>query len=80
VRLDVKTNGRHYLLIEVEDSGPGINPDNQQRLFLPFVQLVRGGGTVRYRSGAYYRPPVGPVDGRRDQRRQSAWSGGAVPD
>ncbi|BBE51858.1 Autoinducer 2 sensor kinase/phosphatase LuxQ [Ferriphaselus amnicola] len=27
------------LMIEVEDSGPGIKPEDQQRIFLPFVQL-----------------------------------------
>ncbi len=27
------------LIIEVEDTGPGISPDNQARLFQPFVQL-----------------------------------------
>lgn len=28
------------LLIEVEDTGPGITPENQKRLFQPFVQLA----------------------------------------
>jgi PAS domain S-box-containing protein len=42
LRLDIKPHVRHHLLIEVEDSGPGISLQNQQRLFRPFVQLVRG--------------------------------------
>jgi PAS domain S-box-containing protein len=32
-----------HLLIEVEDSGPGISPDDQARLFKPFVQLAENG-------------------------------------
>jgi PAS domain S-box-containing protein len=42
VRLGVKDNARHHLLIEVEDSGPGIAPEDQTRLFEPFVQLTEG--------------------------------------
>ena len=39
IRLGVKQNARQQLLIEVEDTGPGIAPENQARLFEPFVQL-----------------------------------------
>ena len=39
LRLNIKQNARHHLLIEVEDSGPGIAPQDQARLFEPFVQL-----------------------------------------
>jgi PAS domain S-box-containing protein len=41
-RLAVKDNAQHHLLIEVEDSGPGISKDDQQRLFRPFEQLPSG--------------------------------------
>ncbi len=41
IRLRVKNNACTHLLIEVEDSGPGIAPDEQGRLFQPFVQLLR---------------------------------------
>jgi CheY-like chemotaxis protein len=41
IRLGVKANDRDHLCIEVEDSGPGINPDDHKRVFQPFVQLVR---------------------------------------
>ncbi|MES9969987.1 MAG: AAA family ATPase [Candidatus Thiodiazotropha sp.] len=41
IRLGVKDNERQHLIVEVEDSGPGISPDDQQRVFQPFVQLVR---------------------------------------
>ena len=42
LRLGVKENARHHLLIEVEDSGPGIAPEDRARLFEPFVQLREG--------------------------------------
>ena len=43
IRLRVRQNHRQYLLIEVEDSGPGINIEDQKRLFEPFVQLAESG-------------------------------------
>lgn len=43
IRLAVKHNARHHLLIEVEDSGPGIAPQDQRRLFDPFVLLAEAG-------------------------------------
>jgi CheY-like chemotaxis protein/anti-sigma regulatory factor (Ser/Thr protein kinase) len=49
LRLGVKKNDRQHLLIEVEDTGPGIAPENQQRLFEPFVQLTEG--DARYGTG-----------------------------
>ena len=42
LRLGVKHNDRQHLLIEVEDSGPGISPEDQERIFKPFVQLAQG--------------------------------------
>ena len=40
IRLGLKQNKRQHLLIEVEDSGTGISPEDQQRIFSPFVQLA----------------------------------------
>ena len=42
IRLGVKQNGRERLTIEVEDTGPGIAPEDRKRLFRPFVQLAEG--------------------------------------
>jgi PAS domain S-box-containing protein len=39
IRLGTRKNKFSHLLIEVEDSGPGITPEDQQRIFEPFVQL-----------------------------------------
>ncbi|HEX5394220.1 MAG TPA: PAS domain S-box protein [Rhodocyclaceae bacterium] len=43
VRLGVRENSHRHLLIDVEDTGPGISPEDQQRVFQPFVQLVESG-------------------------------------
>ena len=40
IRLGVRQNARQHLVIEVEDTGPGIEPEDQARLFQPFVQLA----------------------------------------
>jgi CheY-like chemotaxis protein/two-component sensor histidine kinase len=48
LRLDIRQNHQKHLLIEVEDTGPGISEADQQQLFKPFVQLPAGtahGGT-----------------------------------
>ena len=48
MRLAVMEDAHHHLLIEIEDTGPGISESDQQRLFKPFVQLPAGsakGGT-----------------------------------
>lgn len=42
IRLGIKNHAEHQLLIEVEDTGPGISEANQKRLFNPFVQLPSG--------------------------------------
>ena len=39
LRLRTKQNAVSHLIMEVEDSGPGIAAEDQQRLFQPFVQL-----------------------------------------
>jgi signal transduction histidine kinase/DNA-binding response OmpR family regulator len=43
VRLGTRENSISHLMIDVEDSGPGITPEDQQRLFQPFVQLGNQG-------------------------------------
>jgi CheY-like chemotaxis protein/anti-sigma regulatory factor (Ser/Thr protein kinase) len=43
IRLGIRQNTKPHLLIEVEDSGPGISAEDQKRLFKPFVQLAEGG-------------------------------------
>ena len=39
IRFGVKQNARQHMVIEIEDSGPGISPENLKRLGEPFVQL-----------------------------------------
>ena len=39
LRLGIKQNAIAHLAIEVEDTGPGIAPEDQPRIFEPFVQL-----------------------------------------
>ncbi len=43
VRLGVGQNDRQQLLIEVEDTGPGIRPEDRERIFKPFEQVMEGG-------------------------------------
>jgi CheY-like chemotaxis protein len=45
VRLGTKHNERSHLLIEVEDSGPGIAAQDQPHIFEPFVQLGEQGNS-----------------------------------
>jgi signal transduction histidine kinase/DNA-binding NarL/FixJ family response regulator len=47
VRLNVRDYACRHLLIEIQDTGPGIAPEDQSRLFEPFVQL----GNADTRSG-----------------------------
>ena len=39
IRLGLRRDGGPHLLMEVEDTGIGIKPEDQKRLFQPFVQL-----------------------------------------
>jgi PAS domain S-box-containing protein len=39
VRLNTKENSVSHLLIEIEDTGKGISPEDQQRIFEPFIQV-----------------------------------------
>ena len=43
LRLGTRPNAVEHLVIEVEDTGCGIAPENQQRIFEPFVQLGEQG-------------------------------------
>ncbi len=44
IRLGVKQKADYHLLIEVEDSGPGMDLEGQQNIFQPFVQLTQSAG------------------------------------
>ncbi len=43
IRLRTRPGDRRHIVIEVEDTGPGIKPEDQKRLFQPFVQLAESG-------------------------------------
>jgi PAS domain S-box-containing protein len=43
IRFNTRHNVQVHLLIEVEDSGPGISVDDQKRVFKPFAQLAESG-------------------------------------
>jgi PAS domain S-box-containing protein len=43
IRLGVKQNARRHLVMEVEDTGPGVKLEEQKHLFQPFVQLAETG-------------------------------------
>ncbi len=43
IRLRTHPGDRSHLVIQVEDTGPGIEPEDQKRLFKPFVQLAESG-------------------------------------
>ena len=42
IRLGVRGNAENHLVMEVEDTGPGIGPEEQKRLFQPFAQPPDG--------------------------------------
>lgn len=49
IRLGLQHNAKNHLLIEIQDTGPGITPEDQKHIFLPFVQLAKG--SVKGRTG-----------------------------
>lgn len=42
VRLGTRENATQHLMIDVEDTGPGLTAEEQAEIFKPFVQLAKG--------------------------------------
>ena len=71
--------GGSLLRFEVEDTGPGIKPEDRERIFAPFLQL---GGRPLAEAGtglglAICKQYVGLI-GRADWRQERAWQGFCV--
>lgn len=65
LRLGTRDNAIAHLMIEVEDSGCGIAPEDQQRIFEPFVQLGEQGDSTGSGLGlAISRQLVGLMGGQ----------------
>ena len=79
IRLGLRPDDRKHLLMEVEDTGIGIKPEDQKRLFQPFVQLARAGRTKGHRPGAGHHAPVRGTHGRLNRRGEHPRQGLHLP-
>ena len=46
IKLEASLDGRGRIVIQVKDNGPGISPENMEKIFIPFFSTKEGGSGI----------------------------------